>query len=841
MPLPVRLLPLLVCAAVVPVACLAGAPPGKATATPRETHPARTDRYGDPLPKGTLARLGTVRFRHGSAVEQAVFSPDGKRIAAAVNGGGIGVWQAATGRMLWQTRPAYGSCLAYSPDGKLLAVPGEGNAVGDTVRLIDAVTGGELRLLQTTRRFGVMSLAFAPDNKTIALGSQGAVLLWNVLTAQQIFQLNGHKQSVSSLAFSQDGKVLASGGRDETVILWDPATGKEQARLTGLGDLVRRVAISPNGKLLAAATWGQPLRLWDVSTRKLLHALSGHAPAGCVAFSPDGKLLACGEDDGAITLREPATGKAVRRWQAHAVMVTSVAFSPDGKALVSGAIWASGTRQWDVATGRELHAVGAHHGPIAQLVFSPDGRTLLSGDLDKALVRWDLAAGRPAREFHWSSDGLDSFTLSPDGRTLATRTFGGWGKMDKTLRLWDVEARREILSLGQGGLLGRFQFLHSGYSADGTLLAVTGQDRAVHLWDVATRKERALSGGRQQPVYSGALSPDGKLLAVEFEGKVVGVIHLRDLATGKDLRTLKPPERADLLLFSPDGRLLVSAAAFFNSPARLWDVASGKELRSLIGSERGLAGVTFSPDGRFLAGASDQPDGTAVLWEVSSGQPVHRITGQACGVQSVAFAPDGRTLATGGVDSTILLWDLTGRMDHGRLRPAHLRTEALEARWKDLAGSAEQAYDAGWELVAAAEQAVPFLEEHLKRPAPVDRDRLNRLIADLDGKRFAARERATRELHALGDAAEAALRQALVARPGAETRRRIDKLLAGLDWNSSPDRLRLLRAVGVLEQVGKSEARRVLEKLASGALEDRLAREAKGALERLENRATVNR
>jgi WD40 repeat protein len=807
----------------------------------RDARPAPADRYGDPLPEGALARLGTLRFRHGSAVEQAAFSPDGKQIAAAVHDGGLCVWEAATGRMLFQVgKPAYASCVAYSPDGKLLAVPGEGNAIGDTVRLIDAATGRELRLLQTTRRFGIMCLAFAPDNKTIALGSQGTVLLWNVATAQQIFQLNGHKHNVSSLAFSADGKSLASGGWDETVILWDAATGKEQARLTGLGDYVRRVAFSPGGKLLAAATWGQPLRVWDVRTRKLLHTPSGHAPAGCVAFSPDGKLLACGEDDGGITLRDPATGKAVRRWQAHAVTVTSVAFSPDGKALVSGAIWASGPRQWDVATGKELHAAGGgHHGPVTHLAFSPDGHTLLSAGSDKTLFRWDLAIGRPVHEFHWSTEGLDALTVSPDGRTLATGTFRPWGKMDRTVRLWDVDARREIRSLGPGALLGRFSWTW-GFSRDGKLLAVLDKDRTPRLWDVATGKERQLPKGLGQPVYCGAFSPDGKLLATELEGNAGATIHLWDLATGREVRAWKKPERPYLLVFSPDGRVLASLPNF-GGRARLWDAATGKELRSLIGSEGGFSGLTFSADGRFLTAEGAGTDGHVIVWEASTGEQVRRLKGQGGWVRSVAFAPDGRTLATGGGDSTILIWDLTGRMDHGRLGSAHLSEAALEARWNDLGGNAERAYDAGWELVAAAEQAVPFVEGHLKRAAPVSRDQVNRLIADLDSKRFATREKATRELHALGEAAEPALRQALAARPGSETRRRIEKLLAGLDWSSSPDRLRLLRVVGVLEQVGTQAARRVLARVAAATPEDRLAREAKGALERLTKRTMADR
>jgi WD40 repeat protein len=829
---PSRILPLVVCLVLAPDV-------GRAGDTPLRITP--TDRHGDPLPKGAVARLGTMRFRQGFTVGQAVFSPDGKRIAAAARAGGVCVWDAATGRKLFQLSKAnYDSCVAYSPDGKLLAVPGETNAIGDTVRLFDPATGKELRVLQTARSFGIMCLAFSPDSKTLALGSHDAALVWDVVGARQLFQLNGHQDYVGSLAFSPGGKLLASGGWDEMVILWDAATGKELDRLTKPGDDgVGKVTFSPDGKLLAVATWRQPLRLWDVATRRLLRTLSGHTPAGCVAFSPDGKLLACGESDGAITLRDQATGNAVRRWKAHAMGTTSVAFTPDGKTLVSGAAWDSGPRQWDVATGKELHALGGHHGAVMHLAFAPDGGTLVSGGMDKTVQRWNLKTCRPEDEFRWATEGHDAFVLSPDGRTLATRTFRPWGKPESTLRLWDVTARKEIRTLGGGNLLGGL-YSTGAFSPRGRLLAVWNKDQTLRFVDLATGKEREAPKGLRQPVGSAVFSGDGTFLAATRPEKVGNAIHVWDIGAGREVRTWHTREHVSVRAFSPDGAILV-ATDNGSGAARLWNVATGKTLRTVIGYEHSLTGLAFSAEGRYLAAGSGGSDSRTAVWETSTGQQVRQFPGQPGWVWSVAFAPDGRTLAAGGGDSTILLWDLTGRMENGRLRPVHLPPPALDARWNDLAGSVERAYDAGWEMVAAAEQAVPFLDEHLKRPAPVSRDRLNRLVADLDGKRFAAREKATRELHDLGDLAEAALRQALAARPGPEARRRIEKLLAGLDWNNSPDRLRLLRALGVLEQAATSEARRVLEKPAARTPEDRLAREAKVALERLTKRTMADR
>jgi hypothetical protein len=250
---------------------------------------------------------------------------------------------------------------------------------------------------------------------------------------------------------------------------------------------------------------------------------------------------------------------------------------------------------------------------------------------------------------------------------------------------------------------------------------------------------------------------------------------------------------------------------------------------------RFLRALAFSPDGRTVAIPGD--GGTVRLLETASGKERGRFAGHGGEVWSLAFSPDGRRLASGSLDTTILVWDLTGRLQGGRLRAAGLSARELEGCWADLA--AEDAARAGralWTLAATPAQAVPYLAERLRSTA-VDAKALGRvpqLIRDLDDETFSIREKAHRDLQKLGEAIVPALRRALAKAPSLEMQRRLEELLAEAQRNALSGRaLRGLRAVEALEQVGTREARQVLEALTGPVPELSLAQEARAALHRL--------
>jgi hypothetical protein len=338
--------------------------------------------------------------------------------------------------------------------------------------------------------------------------------------------------------------------------------------------------------------------------------------------------------------------------------------------------------------------------------------------------------------------------------------------------------------------------------------------------------------GLRGEIHCVTFAPDGRTLTAGIREGGDRSILVWDVATGKERYACGHGEAVEILAFSPNGKLLASANS--SQPVRLWDAATGAERRTLTNRNKGVYAPAFSPDGRLLAGADAEQDNAVCLWEVLTGQEVRRFLGHETAALCVAFAPDGRTVASGNADSTILLWDVTGRRAANRTETARPGPRKLEELWNALGGNAGQAHAAIWELVAVPEQAVPLLQARLRPVSPVDAQRLQRLIAGLGDNHFAVREQATAELAGLGELAESALRKELAARPSVEVRRRLerllDKLAAGV---SSPDQLRGLRAIAVLEQIGAPSAREVLRRLARGAPEARLTQEAKACCERL--------
>jgi WD40 repeat protein len=251
--------------------------------------------------------------------------------------------------------------------------------------------------------------------------------------------------------------------------------------------------------------------------------------------------------------------------------------------------------------------------------------------------------------------------------------------------------------------------------------------------------------------------------------------------------------------------------------------------------------VSFTPDGKTLASAHE--DGTVTLWEVATGRPRASLKGHKAAIRSVAFTPDSKTLASGSLDGTVNLWDVTGLSQEGSSQRVNLPGKALDRLWTDLAGAdPAKAYQAIWAMAAGPGQSVPFLQERLRPVAPADPQRVARLIADLDSKQFPVREKAAQELETVGELARPALRRTLAGRRSEEVRRRVGRLLEKLDGPvTSPEQLRGLRAIEVLEQIGTPEVRQVLHTLTNGVPEAKLTQEAKASLDRLARRSPVAR
>jgi WD40 repeat protein len=502
-----------------------------------------------------------------------------------------------------------------------------------------------------------------------------------------------HGGQVHSIAYSPDGKMIASGSFGR-VMLWEAGTGKP------VGPLVQRegsghhfgLAFAEDGRRLVSV--GSPtatrdagqIVFWDVAGRRSLDAIRVQHDAGLthwmrvVAVAPDGRTGVIGSDDGELRLID-VPGQSVRIKVETGAAVSGLAYAPDGRTL---AVVTSGrpgrVLLLDPTTAETRKRLEVDHARL--VVFAPDGKSVWVGcdggmfgkDKRPGMVsRWDLRSGTAVQTFETTPGLFLSLAVSPDGKTLAS------GGSESGAVVWDAATgKAEELGRPPGGRVR--PWVHGlAFAPDGKTLAVADTGGRVRVWDVAARRER-----HPNPLGSGihrvALAPDGRTAAAAGGD---GSVWVWDVATGKDIRSWMADDTRSVtdVAYSPDGRSVLTSGA--DGTVRLWDVAGGKEIRRFPNGPH-WARSALSPDGRLVA-ASGKDGLSIALYEAASGRPVRELTGHVSFLHQLTFSADGRRLVSsadmhhdgkgGGDDRSVRVWDVaTGRQLHAFTgeRPGHV-------------------------------------------------------------------------------------------------------------------------------------------------------------------------
>jgi WD40 repeat protein/serine/threonine protein kinase len=480
----------------------------------------------------------------------------------------------------------------------------------------------------------VASVAFSPDGKRLASASADkTVKVWETATGHETLTLKGHTDLVASVAFSPDGKRLASASADKTVKVWETATGHETLTLKGHTNWVESVTFSPDGNRLVSASRDGTVRVWDAATGHEILNFKGHTDrVKGVAYSADGKRLASVSSD--VKVWNAITGQEVMTLKGH----MAVAFSPDGKRLASASADNS-VKVWETATGQETLTLKGHTNVVSSVAFSPDGNRLVSASHDGTVKMWNVTTGQETMTLKGHADACLSVVFSPDGKRLASSS------NDYTVKVWDAASGQDALSL-QG-----IQGIAVAFDPYGKRIAAIANDWTVRVWDAASGLEAILLKADMRHDTGVAFSPDGKrLVSVAFDG----TMQVWEVASGqKTLNFRGHTDRVTSVAFSPDGKRLASASS--DRTVKVWEAATGRETLTLKGHVAEVTSVVFSGDSKRLASASD--DRTVKVWDVETGQEMMTLKGHSHWVKSVAFSPDGKRLASASSDRTVKVWE----------------------------------------------------------------------------------------------------------------------------------------------------------------------------------------
>ncbi len=710
-----------------------------------------------------------------------------------------------------------------------------GNNSSWIVDVVSLKAGG--KKVNLARKFSFCNLAsFAPDSKRVAILAQAEgqvkprLVVFDLASGNVVHDFGEQVEKTERLFFSPDGKQLATlstklekderydpGRPASTIQRWDSVSGKKLPAIVlankGLA------AYTPDGKALVIAGDGQ-LRLLDAVSSKEIRRFPVNASVltetldwgewrldGPFAFSRDGKRFAIAVG---YTLRqfELATGKEIGPTPNFQALF-GLSVSKDGAWVA--ALTLDQVQLWNTKDNAVAFQVtpwrGADNKDVALTctALSADGRRLAAAGSDGVVVLFDVPSGKPVKHLRFHDTPVTGLVFLADKHILLSCDVNG------NLAHWNMDS----------GLLQKKQAPPAEEKKSTWRLLDRSAATLIYI-DTEKRVQR----GNLSPF----LAPNGNLVLPEEKTvKVLGGTSLK-------YQTVASPKRDDNKpLVSQDGRLLVYTERWRQTNLRedavlvhLVDLATGNEVRTLANFP-GIADICLSPDGNLFAAWGTEG---LRIWDTATGTPLVSFHGHRGEVTSLSFSPDGGTLVSAGHDGSMVVWDIATLLAKPVVKD--LTGGELEVLWKQLAASdAKVAGEAMHKLNGHPKQAVTLLASQLKPPQAPANEAIAKFIAELDSENSKVREKAFQELTKMGEFAEPALRVGLAVTPSLEHRLRVVALLDRLkEPITDGGKLRALRSVEVLESAGTAEAIEVLRQLASGAENALVTRYAKGALAR---------
>lgn len=828
------------------------------------------DKESDALPEGAVRRLGSTRFRLSHTGIR--FTPDGKYFVTNRNNALVYL-DPNTGsevKRVIQT-PYQIQNWAISPDGKTAliygytsrnlpsSVSGNGSLPWYKLDLWDLTSGSLLRPLNwkadTSLQFPRNNWAqFSPDGKRVLTNHFGGSrsntnIMWDVSTGNELWkQPDLGKPNTNLIGFLDQGRSILiylsdrnSQNRQELAkfCILNTMTGKEIRSFTAPSDLGWEKTLSPDGKTVYLSSTSQEtrdywIRSWNVVTGEELAPLKGHQLWGNnVVLSPDGNYVATSSRDQTVRIWKLADAKCLHVIDTAPMVCNNLAFHPDSKSLwMMTGNW---PKRYEIPTGKLLTLNNhGHESSLMRLAYSHDGRTLWTTSYDRTLRSWDVATGRELMQRRDSS--LDQVTKAaiPDDRTLIA--FHGLKRVgdnsfDSKLQVQElatgtVKATYDTSSYGNGDVI---------FSPQGDRIASIGSS-GTEVWSLQTNNKICQIKDAQGSNCI-TWTPNGDQLIATSRSREPGhgnecTNGVWDARTGQLLRTLGH-DVINAMAFSPHGQTIAFACQ--DKSIKLIEFATGKD-RLVIDDlpVRAYWHFAFSPDGRWFA---TEVDREIWVWNAYTGVKIVAFTGHENGTTFFAFSPDSKSIATAGYDGTVLIWNLSSKVQ--KLTPPVVRSsqEAQQA-WEALKKpDSKTAYQAMNVLTLTPNFTVQKAKEELHAVTGLTQGQLAQLLGDLDSPQFNLREQATKELKEGEDQVIPALQKLLEGKPSLELKRRAQSILDSIyHGQPSAEALLHLRAIEVLERIGTKPVQIVLETIAQGNSLSQRTKAARAALERLQKK-----